>query len=82
MTSKPESQRGSPEREPSVKLKASIDTSCLTTESHETHHDLFSLTKIGEHLVCLVLDCWFAFISHIKNSKIENNKNIFVGRMC
>lgn len=39
--------RGHSEREP----MASINTSCLTTESHEMRHDLFPFTKTGEHFV-------------------------------
>lgn len=66
-----------------VQLKASTDTSRLTTESHETHHDLFSFTKTGEHFVLF----WFGlsvciYITHLKKKKKIGNtiKNIFVGR--
>lgn len=49
--------RAAQSRSRDIQLKASIDTSCLTTESHEMHHDLFSFTKTGEHFVLFGLDC-------------------------
>lgn len=64
-----------PVRPPRVgaKLKASIDTSCLTTESHETHHDLFSFTKTGEHFVLSDLD--WTFITHVKKKEKKKEQN-------
>lgn len=53
------------------------DSFHLTTESHETHHDLFSFTKTDEHFVWFGLDLWFAFISHIKKSKIGDTIKYF-----
>lgn len=43
----------------------------------------FSFTKTGEHFVLFGLDCWFAFISHVKKKQNgKHDKNIFVGRKC
>lgn len=75
MTTEPGAQRGRPGQGAETSSSRPI-TSRLTTESHETHHDLFSLTKTGEHLVLFGLDCWFAFISHIK--KEQNTIKIFL----
>lgn len=64
-----------PWAETSIPKHLSIDTSCLTTESHETHHDLFFF------LQRLVSTLFWTVGLHLyhswKKSKIENTIKYF-----
>lgn len=51
VTVEPEALQGHSEQEPRRPTQGIYHTSCLTTESHETHHDLSSLTNTGKHFV-------------------------------